>query len=78
MAGQYDDTNLEGPTIAAYANECLEFFQKCLSVAATIHPRELSMIEDQVARFSSWANGAGVFAQGSTSMDHRLRYTCDV
>ncbi|KAM0416786.1 hypothetical protein ACHAPD_005723 [Fusarium lateritium] len=36
------------------------------------------MIEDQVARFSSWAASIGVFAPGSASMDHRLRYAPEV
>ncbi|KAM0546213.1 hypothetical protein ACHAPJ_010999 [Fusarium lateritium] len=78
MADPDDDPEHKGPTIAASANECLESFQKCLFRATSIHPRELSMVEDQVARFSSWATGIGVFAPGSASMDHRLRYAPEV
>lgn len=36
------------------------------------------MVEDQLARFSSWASSIGVFAPGSASMDHRLRYASEV
>ncbi|KAI7764031.1 hypothetical protein LZL87_006413 [Fusarium oxysporum] len=73
-----DNAEQTGPKISACANDCLDSFQKCLFSAASIHPRELSMVEDQFARFSSWANGIGVFAPGSASMDHRLRYAPDV
>ncbi|KAM5521984.1 serine/threonine protein phosphatase [Fusarium oxysporum f. sp. phaseoli] len=78
MAEPSDNAEQNRPKISACANDCLESFQKCLFSAASIHPRELSMVEDQLARFSSWANGIGVFAPGSASMDHRLRYAPDV
>ncbi|KAH7161647.1 hypothetical protein EDB81DRAFT_785245 [Dactylonectria macrodidyma] len=69
---------LKGPTVAASANQCLESFQQCLFRASSVHPRELSMVEDQLARFSSWATSIGVFAPGSASMDHRLRFASEV
>ncbi|KAJ4209546.1 hypothetical protein NW759_013402 [Fusarium solani] len=69
---------LKGPTVAASANHCLESFQQCLISASSVHPREVSMVEDQLARFSSWATSIGVFAPGSASMDHRLRYASEV
>ncbi|CZR48813.1 uncharacterized protein FPRO_03866 [Fusarium proliferatum ET1] len=78
MASQHAYTKPEGPKISDCANECFESFQKCLSSAASIHPREVSIVEDQLARFSTWANGIGVFTQGSAAMDHRLRYASDV
>ncbi|KAH8586928.1 hypothetical protein B0O99DRAFT_695020 [Bisporella sp. PMI_857] len=65
-------------TVAASANQCLESFQQCLLRASSVHPRELSMVEDQVARFSTWTTGIGVFALGRASMDHRLRYAPEV
>ncbi|TQN69463.1 Fatty acid oxidation complex subunit alpha [Colletotrichum shisoi] len=46
--------------------------------ASAVHARELSMAEDQVARFSTWATAMGVFAPERASMDHRLRYAPDV
>ncbi|KAH6980228.1 hypothetical protein EDB82DRAFT_510398 [Fusarium venenatum] len=78
MAEVDGDPERKGPTIATSANQCLQSFQKCLISASSINPRELSMIEDQVARFSSWAASIGVFAPGSASMDHRLRYAPEV
>ncbi|KAL2673791.1 hypothetical protein Neosp_012235 [[Neocosmospora] mangrovei] len=69
---------LKGPTVAACANQCLESFQQCLISASSVHPREVSMVEDQLARFSSWASSIGVFAPGSASMDHRLRFASEV
>lgn len=68
---------LEPPSVALSANQSLQSFQHCLA-AATIHPRELSMVEDQLARFSTWAASIGIFAPGRGSMDHRLRYTKDL
>lgn len=66
------------PSIAVSANQSLISFQQCLQAAANIHPRELSLVDDQLARFSTWATSIGVFASGRASMDHRLRYTPDV
>ncbi|KAK7425130.1 hypothetical protein QQX98_000044 [Neonectria punicea] len=78
MAGSDPSPELKGPTVAASANQCLESFQQCLISASSVHPREVSMVEDQLARFSSWATSIGVFAPGSASMDHRLRYASEV
>ncbi|KAK1240160.1 hypothetical protein MKX08_007602 [Trichoderma sp. CBMAI-0020] len=62
------------PTIAVCATQCLVSFQECLLQASSVHPRELSVVEDQAARLSTWAAGIEVFAHGRASMDHRLRY----
>ncbi|RSM19543.1 hypothetical protein CDV31_001703 [Fusarium ambrosium] len=78
MADPDPSPELKGPTVAASANQCLESFQQCLFSASAVHPREVSMVEDQLARFSSWATSIGVFAPGSASMDHRLRYASEV
>ncbi|RSL44900.1 hypothetical protein CEP53_011008 [Fusarium sp. AF-6] len=78
MADPDPSPELKGPTVAASANQCLESFQQCLFSASSVHPREVSMVEDQLARFSSWATSIGVFAPGSASMDHRLRYASEV
>ncbi|UPK95818.1 hypothetical protein LCI18_006753 [Fusarium solani-melongenae] len=78
MADPDPSPELKGPTVAACANQCLESFQQCLVSASSVHPREVSMVEDQLARFSSWASSIGVFAPGSASMDHRLRYASEV
>jgi len=60
-------------SIAYGAELCLRSFQECLQQSASIHPREISLVEDQLARFSVWSAGIGVFAPGRASMDHRLR-----
>lgn len=78
MVDSDPSTAPEAPTVAASAHQCLESFQSCLVRADAVHPRELSMVEDQLARFSSWAASIGVFAPGAASMDHRLRYTPEV
>lgn len=65
-------------SVALSANHSLSAFQRCLLAASAVHPRELSMVEDQLARFSTWASSIGVFAPGRASMDHRLRCTSDV
>ncbi|KAH6981610.1 hypothetical protein BKA56DRAFT_731124 [Ilyonectria sp. MPI-CAGE-AT-0026] len=78
MTDAHETLEPKVPTVAASANECLESFQQCLLRASSIHPRELSMVEDQVARFSTWATGIGVFAPERASMDHRLRYAPEV
>lgn len=36
------------------------------------------MVEDQIARFSTWTTSIGVFAPWRASVDHRLRYAPDV
>jgi len=36
------------------------------------------MVEDQLARFSTWAAAIGVFATGRASINHRLRYAPEV
>ncbi|PVH85641.1 hypothetical protein DL98DRAFT_408531, partial [Cadophora sp. DSE1049] len=60
-------------SVSDLAELCVLSFQEYLQQSVTIHPRELSLSEDQLARFSLWANSIGVFAPGRASMDHRLR-----
>jgi len=68
----------EQATIAGGAELCLRSFQQCLQQSASVHPRELSLVEDQLARFSIWTASIGVFAPGRASMDHRLREVPDI
>lgn len=65
-------------TIAGGAELTLRAFQQCLYLSASLHPRELALVEDQLARFSIWTASIGVFARGRASMDHRLREATDV
>jgi hypothetical protein len=60
-------------TIAGTAELSFHLFQQCLQLSPAIPPQELSLVEDQFARFSTWAANIGVFAPGRASMDHRLR-----
>ncbi|UKZ96191.1 uncharacterized protein TrAFT101_010992 [Trichoderma asperellum] len=66
------------PAIAVCTTQCLESFQQCLLRASSVHPREFSAVEDQIARLSTWAAGIEIFAPGQTSMDNRLRYAPEV
>ncbi|KAM6534561.1 hypothetical protein FALCPG4_004191 [Fusarium falciforme] len=65
-------------TVAGSARSCSESFQNCLNKAAQIHHRELSLVEDQHARFAIWAANIRVFSAGRDSLDHRLREAADV
>ncbi|KAF7553488.1 hypothetical protein G7Z17_g3626 [Cylindrodendrum hubeiense] len=65
-------------TIAAAAQLCLGGFQECLHLSSPLHPRDCSLVEDQIARFSSWTSSIGVFSRGRASMDHRLREAPEV
>ncbi|KAI0599834.1 hypothetical protein F4775DRAFT_548461 [Biscogniauxia sp. FL1348] len=66
------------PTVAGCAQLCFRSFQECLDKAASIHSRELSLVEDQLARFSLWTANISVFAPSRGSLDHRLREAPDV
>lgn len=65
-------------TLASKAQECVASFQQCLNKAACVHPRELSLVEDQLARFSVWAGNMRVFGSIRQSLDHRLREAQEV
>ncbi|KAJ5986357.1 hypothetical protein N7451_010722 [Penicillium sp. IBT 35674x] len=66
------------PTIADAAGRCLNRFQQCLHQSALISPQETALAEDQLARFSLWTAGIGVFVGGRASLDHRLREAQEV
>lgn len=66
------------PTVAGCAELCLKSFQQCLHKAASVHARELSLTDDQLARFSVWAANIRVFAPSRGSLDYRLREAPDV
>ncbi|KAL6814869.1 hypothetical protein J3E69DRAFT_346210 [Trichoderma sp. SZMC 28015] len=78
MMDKDETPDAKKPTIAIHATQCLESFQQCVFRASPIHPRELSVVEDQVARLSTWAASIGVFSPGRASIDHRLRYAPEV
>ncbi|VUC32849.1 unnamed protein product [Clonostachys rosea] len=72
------DSSSGQETVATLAELCLNTFQQGLKLSASHHPRYLALIEDQLARFSIWTSGNGVFAKARASMDHRLREAPDV
>lgn len=68
----------EPVTLAIKAQTCIACFQRCLQKAALVHPRELSMVEDQLGRFTLWTGSMRVFGSSRQSLDHRLREAPDV
>ncbi|EHA52310.1 hypothetical protein MGG_13309 [Pyricularia oryzae 70-15] len=66
------------PTVSGAVALCLEEFKLCLDTAAALGPEELSLIEDQLARFSVWTANMAVFVPGRASMDHCLRQAPEV
>lgn len=66
------------PTITAIVQSCLDSFQNCLDQGALIHSREVSLVEDQLARFSIWAANIKALEFGRNSLDHRLREAPDI
>ena len=73
-----EEQSIPTPKVAGCAESCLQSFQECLRKAASIHARELSLVEDQLARFSVWTANIRVFVPGRGSLDHRLREAPDV
>ena len=65
-------------TILDAAQRCLDGFQSCLDMAGLIHSREVSLVEDQLARFSIWAANIKALGKARDSLDHRLRESPDV
>ncbi|KAM5347582.1 hypothetical protein ACJ41O_007406 [Fusarium nematophilum] len=78
MSSTGDGQQQPPTTVAGSARSVAESFQQCLNKAACIHARELSLVEDQHARFSVWAANIRVFGSGRDSLDHRLREASDV
>lgn len=77
--GHSDDEAAEANhSLASKAEECIASFQQCLYKAASVHPRELSLVEDQLARFFAWIGNMRVFGSMRQSLDHRLREAQDV
>ncbi|KND87725.1 hypothetical protein TOPH_07645, partial [Tolypocladium ophioglossoides CBS 100239] len=65
-------------TAASKAETCTTSFQQCLHKTASVHARELSLVEDQLARFSLWSGNIRVFGSSRQSLDHRLREAPDI
>lgn len=67
----YTDTQVVG--IWDCANRCSESFQQCLIAASTIHPKLHCAVEDQLAKFSTWNAGMGIFTLERGCIHRRLR-----
>lgn len=63
----------EVKTIAQVAKFCLDTFDVCLAIAADLGPKEVSLIQNQLVRFSLWISNIGVFALDRASIDYRLQ-----
>ncbi|KAJ0115598.1 hypothetical protein J7T55_010421 [Diaporthe amygdali] len=72
-AGKVDETR----TIAHAAQCCLQTLNNCIGIAEDLGPKELSLIQHQVVRFSLWLSSIGVFALDRASIDYRLRDCSD-
>ncbi|KAK4208245.1 hypothetical protein QBC37DRAFT_405481 [Rhypophila decipiens] len=77
-SGVHNHNQPSPATIAGRATKSLQSFQSCLNRAALVHARELSLVENQAARFSLWVANSMVFSKGRASMDYRLREAPDV
>lgn len=72
-AGKVDETR----TIAHAAQCCLQTLNNCIGIAEDLGPKELSLIQHQLVRFSLWLSSIGVFALDRASIDYRLRDCSD-
>ncbi|KAG5925767.1 hypothetical protein E4U42_003955 [Claviceps africana] len=60
-------------SIAHIVQQCSDLFQTCLGKTARLSARQLSLIDDQAVRLSSWTFRMDVFSQSRVSLDSRLR-----
>ncbi|UKZ66232.1 uncharacterized protein TrAtP1_007406 [Trichoderma atroviride] len=65
-------------TIADCASRCIESFKAWLHEAASVHARELALVDNQLARFSLWTANVRVLDPGRGCLDFRLRDAFDV
>lgn len=78
MASSSSKIQSDDVTVKDGAQSCMDSFHRCLQKAGAIHPRELSLVEDQHTRFAVWAANMNVLSAGKGSLDHRLREAVDV
>ncbi|KAH8199179.1 hypothetical protein TruAng_006648 [Truncatella angustata] len=67
------DGHAPANSIAQTARYCLDMFQACLALVASLASKEQALVQDQMIRFSLWLSSIGVFAVHRASMDYRLR-----
>jgi hypothetical protein len=62
-----------GPTIAEHASQCNRLFMKYMAMPEIT--LDLTLMDDQLARFRLWASNMDVFGPSNISLDYRLRYS---
>lgn len=65
-------------TISDCVSRCIKSFKTCLHEAASVHARELALVDNQLAWFSLWTANVKALASGRGSLDFRLRDAFDV
>ena len=70
--------DLNASSIAESSSRCFTSFNQDIRQSASVHPREYSLIENELVRFSIWTSSIGAFAPGRASVDHRLREVPEV
>jgi hypothetical protein len=65
-----------GPTIAEHALKCTELFRKYMATPDIVP--DLTIMDDQLARFTLWASNMDVFGPPNISLDFRLRYSPNI
>ncbi|TQW00827.1 ankyrin [Cordyceps javanica] len=61
------------PTIAEHATQCNSLFQRKMAIADIVP--DPTIMDDQLARFTLWANNMDVYGPLNVSLDYRLRYS---
>ena len=78
MSAKHQDPKSEASRIAVTAGICLGSFRRCLQDIPSSDPRETSMMEDECAKFSTWAESMRVFGSAPASIDYCLRHAPEV
>jgi hypothetical protein len=61
------------PTIAEHAKQCQSLFHKYMVMPEIV--QDLTIMDDQLARFSLWASNMDVYGPLNVSLDYRLRFS---
>ncbi|KAJ0381907.1 hypothetical protein COL922a_013617 [Colletotrichum nupharicola] len=62
-----------GPTIAEHATQCRSLFHNYLAMPEILE--DPTIMDDQLARFTSWASNMDVWGPHNVSLDYRLRFS---
>lgn len=61
------------PTIADHTTHCIALFQRYMIVLGLV--LEITVIDDQRARFTLWASDMDIYGPLNASLDYRLRFS---